>query len=67
MQKNREMTSLNIVNGCVLNLLLPTKKWICFSIYRPPALSNLSMFIEELTISLSMEISPCSQHNNTKI
>ena len=29
------------------------KKWICFSIYRPPESSNLPMFLEELTISLN--------------
>ena len=48
------MTSLNIVNVCVLNLFLPTKRY--FSIYRPPESSNLSMFFKELTISLSKGI-----------
>ena len=32
------------------------KKWICFSIYRPPESSNLSTFFEELTTSLSKAI-----------
>ena len=34
-------------------LTFTNKKWICFSIYRPPESSNLSTFFEELTTSLS--------------
>ena len=32
-------------------LTFTNKKWICFSIYRPPESSNLSTFFEELTTS----------------
>ena len=34
-------------------LTFTNKKWICFSIYRPPESSNLPMFLEELTKSLN--------------
>ena len=34
-------------------LTFTNKKWICFSIYRPPESINLSTFFEELTTSLS--------------
>ena len=37
-------------------LTFTNKKWICFSIYRPPKSSNLSTFFEELTKSLSKTI-----------
>ena len=37
-------------------LTFTNKKWICFSIYRPPESSNLSTFFEELTTSLSKAI-----------
>ena len=29
------------------------KKWLCFSIYRPPSHDNLELFFDELTSSLS--------------
>ena len=34
-------------------LTFTNKKWICFSIYRPPESSHLSTFFEELTTCLS--------------
>ena len=37
-------------------LSFTNKKWICFSIYRPPEPSNLSTFFEELTTSPSKAI-----------
>ena len=37
-------------------LTFTNKKWICFSIYRPPELSNLSTLFEEVTASLSKAI-----------
>ena len=38
---------------CVCSeLTFTNKNWICFSIYRPPESTNLSMFFEELTTSL---------------
>lgn len=41
-------------NECLYSeLTLNNKKRTCFSIYRPPDSSNLSMFFKELAISLS--------------
>ena len=41
---------------CLCSELTFTKKWISFSIYRPPESSNLSTFFEELKTSLSKAV-----------
>ena len=35
---------------------IPKKKWFCLSVYRPPISTNLDMFFEELTNSLSKSL-----------
>ena len=37
-------------------LTLLKNKWLCFSIYRPPFSSKLSIFFEEISVSLSKVI-----------
>ena len=48
----KELETIN--SECICSeLTIRNKKWICFSIYRPPYQSNLKCFFEELTSSLS--------------
>ena len=34
-------------------LIIAKKKWICFSIYRPPSTSNIKVFLDELKDAIS--------------
>ena len=42
------------VSECICSeITISKRKWLCFSIYRPPFNENLDIFFEELTNSLS--------------
>ena len=55
--------SRNIVNLYVcFEITFSKKKWVNFSIYRPPTVENLTGFLEEMTTSLT-KMSSSSENN----
>ena len=49
------MKTFETVNKeCICSeLIISNKKWVCFTIYRPPSQENLELFFEELSSCLS--------------
>ena len=44
----------NVDSECICSeLTISNKKWVCFSVYRPPSQENLELFFEELSSCLS--------------
>ena len=48
--KNLETSASECISS---EITISKRKWLCFSIYRPPSNGNLEIFFEELTDSLS--------------